>query len=74
MLGYTRSEFQEKFHNRFRYMVYEEDREATLKSIEEQIADNGHYDKVDYRIEKKDGSLLWVHDEGHYIVDKDSRP
>jgi PAS domain S-box-containing protein len=74
MLGYTRSEFHKKFQNRFRYMVYEEDREATLKSIENQIAENGHYDKVDYRIEKKDGSLLWVHDEGHYIVDKDSRP
>jgi len=74
MLGYTRSEFTEKYHNRFRYMVYEEDREATLQSIERQIAENGHYDKVDYRIEKKDGSLLWVHDEGHYIVDSESRP
>ena len=54
-------------------MVYEEDREATLKAIEDQIAENGHYDKVDYRIEKKDGSIIWVHDEGHYVVDNDNR-
>jgi PAS domain S-box-containing protein len=74
MLGYSREEFQEKFHNRFRYMVCEEDRDATLKSIDDQIADNGRYDKVDYRIEKKDGSFIWVHDEGHYVVDKDNRP
>jgi PAS domain S-box-containing protein len=73
MLGYSREEFQIKFQNRFRYMVYAADREETLKSIDNQIAENGHYDKVDYRIEKKDGSLLWVHDEGHYVVDKDGR-
>jgi len=73
MLGYSREEFEKKFQNRFRYMVYEEDREATLKAIEDQIAENGHYDKVDYRIEKKDGSIIWVHDEGHYVVDNDNR-
>jgi PAS domain-containing protein len=52
MLGYSREEFEQKFQNRFRFMVYEKDREATLKSIADQIAENGHYDKVDYRIEK----------------------
>lgn len=71
MLGYTRDEFQTKFKNQFRYLVYQEDREAALQSIDEQIKENGQYDNVDYRIEKKDGSLLWVHDEGHYIVDQD---
>jgi PAS domain S-box-containing protein len=74
MLGYTREEFEKKFQNRFRFMVYEKDREATLKSITEQIAVNGRYDKVDYRIEKRDKSIIWVHDEGHYVVDKDNRP
>jgi len=74
MLGYSREEFKQKFRNRFRFMVYEEDREATLKSISDQIAANGHYDKVDYRIEKKDGSIIWVHDEGHYVIDRNERP
>ena len=73
ILGYTREEFKKKFENRFRNMVYEPDRQMTLDSIDRQIAENGHYDNVDYRIEKKDGSLIWVHDEGHYVVDKDGR-
>ena len=73
MLGYSRTEFQNKFHNQFRYLVYEADRESTLKSIDKQIYENGNYDNVDYRIEKKDGTLIWVHDEGHYVVDKDNR-
>ena len=74
MLGYTLAEFQIKFHNRFRNMIYAEDRETTLQSIEEQIKQNGQFDSVDYRIEKKDGELIWVHDEGHYIVDSAGRP
>jgi len=73
MLGYSAKEFRAAFGNRFRFMVYEEDREKTLKSIEDQIAENGQYDRVDYRILKKDGSLLWVHDEGHHVVDRDGR-
>lgn len=73
ILGYTREEFQEKYQNRFRFMVYKEDREQTLQSIEDQIAENGQYDMVDYRIEKRDGTLLWVHDEGHYAVDRNGR-
>jgi PAS domain-containing protein len=51
MLGYTRDEFQTKFKNQFRYLVYQEDREAALQSIDEQIIENGQYDNVDYRIE-----------------------
>jgi PAS domain S-box-containing protein len=74
MLGYSREEFEDRFKNQFHCMVYEKDREATLKSISDQIKANGQYDKVDYRIEKKDGSLIWVHDEGHYVVDKDDHP
>lgn len=73
MLGYSREEFQTRFHNRFRYMVYEEDREATLASIDRQIRDNGQYDKVDYRIEKRTvrfsgcmmrDTMLWIRTGG----------
>ena len=74
MLGYDREGFRKKFQNRFRFMVYQEDREETLRSIDEQIAEKGFYDTVEYRIEKGDGSLIWVHDEGHFVVDRDGRP
>ncbi|MCI2062204.1 MAG: PAS domain-containing protein [Eubacteriaceae bacterium] len=69
MLGYTPEEFKAKFENRFSKMVYEEDREQALATIWEQIS-RGNYDTCRYRIEKKDGTLLWVHDEGHIISDE----
>jgi PAS domain S-box-containing protein len=68
MLGYTAEEFRRKFNNRFSCMIYAEDRDATLRSIWEQIAGSS-YDTCFYRIEKKDGTLMWVHDEGHLITD-----
>ncbi len=69
MLGYTREEFREKFDNRFSRMIYGEDRERTLQTIWEQIA-VGPFDTCFYRIERKDGSLIWVHDEGHIVTDE----
>jgi PAS domain S-box-containing protein len=68
MLGYTREEFDQKFGNRFSQMVYTEDRQRVLKQIDHYIS-QGSYDNCYYRIEKGDGSLLWVHDEGHIITD-----
>ena len=44
MLGYTRTEFVEKFENRFSYMVYEQDRERVLEEIDSQIEKDGDYD------------------------------
>jgi len=67
-LGYTLKEFVHKFDNRFSRMVYGEDRERTLRQIDEQIL-QGPFDRVEYRIEKKDGTLAWVHDEGHIVAD-----
>ena len=69
MLGYTEEEFLEKFRDSFTEMVYKDDRESAITTIDEQIA-HGEYDTCFYRIEKKDGSLLWVHDEGHLVVDR----
>ncbi len=67
-LGYTRQEFAGKFSNRFSRMVYEADRVRVLREIDEQIR-HGSFDRCEYRIEKKDGSLVWVHDEGHIVTD-----
>jgi hypothetical protein len=53
-------------------MVYEEDREKTLKSILDQIA-LAPFDQCEYRIEKKDGSLVWVKDEGHLVQDEQGK-
>ena len=67
-LGYTQQQFIDKFKNRFSYMVYAEDRERVLREIDEQIQ-HGEFDNCEYRIERGDGSLVWVHDEGHIVAD-----
>jgi PAS domain S-box-containing protein len=67
-LGYTQEQFIDKFKNRFSYMVYAKDRERVLREIDEQIQ-HGAFDNCEYRIERGDGSLVWVHDEGHIVAD-----
>jgi len=71
-LGYAREEFEKKFDNRFSLMVYEEDRARMLREIDEQIQ-HGSFDRREYRIEKRNGSLVWVHDEGHIVADADGK-
>jgi PAS domain S-box-containing protein len=70
MLGYTYEEFIARFKNSFAEMIYEQDRNTVLTEIRSQIHKEGDYDSCNYRIQKKDGSLIWVHDEGHYVVDE----
>lgn len=69
LLGYTEKEFTKKFKNCFSKMIFKDDRERVIHSIKKQlkIAD---FDKCDYRIETKDGSIRWVHDVGHLVTDK----
>ena len=52
----------------FRGLVHPEDFDAIQQSIAEQIADsgNGNLDYVVYRIIRKDGSVRWVDDYGHF--------
>lgn len=71
-LGYSLAEFRAKFQNRFSAMVYREDRAKTLQSILDQIA-IAPFDQCEYRIEKKDGTLVWVHDEGHLVSDEQGK-
>ena len=73
ILGYTAEEFRAKFHNSFNELIYEKDRERVLREIKEQIEVSA-YDKCEYRIQKKDGSLMWVSDAGHRTVDADGNP
>jgi len=76
MLGYTPAEFEETFHNRFSRMVYKRDRKRLFSSVEETFASaNGQqvYFSNEYRIRRKDGELIWVHDEGHRVQDANGK-
>ena len=64
----TMDEFKELTGNSFRGMVHHDDLEAVEKSIKEQIS-NSQYnlDYVEYRIVRKDGTIRWLEDYGHFI-------
>ena len=72
MLGYTLGEFRKKFDNRFSQMVWHEDRARVLAEINSQAADSDSI-VCDYRIEKKTGDLMWVHDAGHLVEDDEGK-
>lgn len=72
VLGYTKAEFEAKFHNKFSELIYYKDRERVLKEIDDQIQ-GSDYDTCEYRIEKKDGSLMWVRDDGHIVMGDDGQ-
>ena len=63
-------EFRELTGYTFRGMVYPDDFAAIQESIEEQIADpdNDHLDHVEYRITRRDGTVRWIDDYGHFAT------
>lgn len=64
----TLEEFRGLTGNSFRGLVHPEDLEAVEESIWRQIAENRYdLDYVTYRIRRKDGSIRWVEDYGHFV-------
>lgn len=64
----TREEFLELTHNSFKGIVHPDDLEEVERSIKEQVHENQYdMDYVEYRIVKKDGTIRWVEDYGHFI-------
>ena len=62
------AEFRELTGGTFQGMVHPEDLEEVEKSICEQIAQNSFdLDYVEYRIIRKDGTVCWAEDFGHFI-------
>ncbi|MGI6094782.1 MAG: ATP-binding protein [Lachnospiraceae bacterium] len=61
-------DFQELTGNSFRGIVHPEDLDRVEMSIWEQIAESQYdFDYVEYRIIRKDGTIGWVEDYGHFI-------
>ncbi len=64
----TLQEFRKITNNSFQGIVYSEDLDEVEQSIKEQISASQYdLDYVEYRIIRKDGSLRWIEDYGHYI-------
>ena len=63
----TLAEFRALTGYTFRGMVYPDDYERVSGSVPEQIRSSGDaMDFVEYRIIRKDGTVRWVDDYGHY--------
>lgn len=64
----TLQDFREITGNSFQGMVHPEDLNAVEQSIREQIASSQYdLDHVEYRIIRKDGSIRWIDDYGHFL-------
>ena len=64
----TEREFLEHTGGTFQGMVHPDDLEEVEKSIKEQISQNSFdLDYVEYRIIRKDGTVCWAEDFGHFI-------
>lgn len=64
----TMEEFRAHTNNSFRGLVHPDDLEEVEKSILAQIADSQYdLDYVEYRICRKDGSIGWIEDYGHFV-------
>lgn len=61
-------DFQELTGNSFRGIVHPEDLDRVEMSIREQIAASQYdFDYVEYRIIRKDGTIGWAEDYGHFV-------
>lgn len=64
----TEEEFWSLTGGTFRGLVHPDDWEAVEASVREQISQNSFdLDYVEYRVVRKDGSVCWVEDFGHFI-------
>lgn len=72
LLGYKKYEFKEIFGKKLGELIYEKDREQAISEIKEQL---GKYNKysVEYRIKQKDGTIIWVLDNGQIVRNRDGR-
>ncbi|MDO5602315.1 MAG: PAS domain-containing protein [Oscillospiraceae bacterium] len=71
-LGYTYEEFAEAIEGNVINCMHPDDRERVNKVVEEAFAQNSPYE-VQYRMQKKDGSYIWVSDTGKKGVAENGR-
>lgn len=72
ILGYTYDELLDATDDKMINIIYESDRDAVEKSIETQMKINDEYE-TEYRIVRRNGSLLWINDIGRKITTEDGR-
>jgi len=73
LTGYTRDEVNEFFEDKYINMIYKLDREEVRFNIDKQLQ-AGEVIDIQYRLLKKDGSLVWTYDKGQLIIELGMEP
>ena len=71
MIDYTYEEYLEATHGQFGNSIHPEDM-YIVDEILNTLKNSDSYD-VEYRIRRKDGSYIWIHDMGRKIITDDGR-
>jgi PAS domain S-box-containing protein len=71
LLGYKASEFQREDGIKFSHLVHPDDYPLVLSAAEKACEELGSY-TVEYRIHRKDGSILWIEESGKVALDEAS--
>lgn len=72
-LGYEdETEFVMDIEGMISNCMHPDDRSLVDASVERQMKEGGEY-VVEYRMKKKDGSYIWVHDTGRQVMAEDGR-
>lgn len=72
MAGYSIDEIRTRFNNQLIELVPPEDREMLRQAFREQLS-RGTSASLEYRIQHKDGRILWVLVKSHLVVDWDGQ-
>lgn len=72
LFGYKRHEFKRTFGRKIFDVIYEEDRERVKREVNDQISKYNRF-TVEYRIKRKDGSIIWLLDSGRILKDRNGK-
>lgn len=73
-LGYTdEKDFTDDIEGLISNCMHPDDRKLVDECVAEQLKDGSEY-VVEYRMKKKDGSYIWVHDIGQCVTAENGRP
>ncbi|MEG1417542.1 MAG: PAS domain S-box protein, partial [Oscillospiraceae bacterium] len=70
MTGYTLEDIRAMYGGRYLDVILDEDRKAVFDQYLKQLAIGNSY-WMPYRIHKKDGSIIWVMDNGYLVNDEE---
>ncbi|MFL8673955.1 diguanylate cyclase domain-containing protein [Clostridioides sp. GD02404] len=72
MIGYTRKQLKDELNNKLIKLIFKDDRRGLIDSINEQLKISDTF-ASEQRIEKRDGTIIWILLKGRKIVYEDGK-